>query len=177
MERRRADLAPASADAGLTLVELMVGAAILVIGIVALLGAFLSQITLNEHSRNLTMAINDANRVMERMRQQNTSGACLAPSVAAPAGFATWDAWLADMGAAGGGGKSVQPTPAVNELVVISNTGSDPIQVTVSICWRQRERVLGECTWNGAALVPGDTNGDGIITAPATLSTLLSCRR
>lgn len=162
---------------GLTLVELLIGGLILFVGIAAMFGAFVGQTTLNEHARNHAWAIHDANRVMERLRQQNTGAGCAIPSVAAPAGFASWNAWLTDTGAAGGGGKSVQPTPNTNELIVISSSGVDPIQVTVAVCWRSRARVIGECAWNGVALTPNDADGNGIITSPTMLSTLLTCRQ
>ena len=163
--------------AGFTLVELLVGAVILMIGIVVMLGEVVSESTLNEHARNLTWALNDANRVMERLRQQNSGSGCTTPSAAAPTGFASWDAWLADTTASGGGGKSVQPNPTTNELVVVTSTGSDPLTITVAVCWRHRNRTLGECSWNGAQLVPSDTNGNGVIESPAMLSTLMTCRK
>jgi type II secretory pathway pseudopilin PulG len=162
-----------------TLVELMVGAVILSVAIAALLGAFLTQMTLNEHARNRSLATNDVARVMEEIRRRNSGGACNAPSAAAPAGYASWNAWLADAGAAGGGGKSVQPDPNVNELVAVSASGANPLTVTVAVCWRQRDRIIGECTWNGAALAvnPG-AGGDLTVTeSPAQLATLLTCRR
>jgi len=164
------------AQSAFTLVELLIGMVMLVIAITALLGAFLGQTTLNEHARNLTWAMNDASRVMERLRQQNSAAGCTTPSAATPAGFLTWDAWLADTSATGGGGKSIQPTPAVNELVWVTSSGTDPLQITVAVIWRHRGRVIGEGTWNGAQLVPNDADGDGIIESPAMLSTLMTCR-
>jgi type II secretory pathway pseudopilin PulG len=164
---------------GLTLVEILIGAVILSVAITALLGAFVSQITLNEHARNLTWAVNDASRMMEQIRRQNSGGACAAPSVNPPAGFGSWDAWLTDTTVNGGGGKSIQPNPAVNELMVVTSQGVLPLTVTVAVCWRHRNRTLGECTWNGAVLVPNPgAGGDLLVTeSPAMLSTLMACRR
>lgn len=162
---------------GLTLVELLIGALLLAIGIVTLLEAFVRQQTLNEHARNLSWAMNDATRVMERLRQQNSGATCTTPTLTPPAGFASWDAWLVDTSVNGGGGKSVQPDPVTNELVVPSSSGTDPISLTVAVCWRHRGRTLGECQWVGGALTPSDADGNNIITSPAALSTLLTCRR
>lgn len=106
--------------AGFTLVELIIGAAMLAIAITALLGAFLGQVTLNEHARNLTWAINDANRVMEQLRLRNTSscaGEGNTEPTALPPGFTSWDDWLES---AAGGGKSIQPTPNVNERIAVT---------------------------------------------------------
>lgn len=166
-------------ERGLTLVELVVGVAFMLIAISAMLGAFWTQMSLNEHARNRAWAANDASRVMERVRQQNTGAACAVPNLSAPAGFASWDAWLADTTANGGGGKSVQPNGAVNELVVVTPTGTDPVTVTVAVCWRSRERTLGECTWSGAALSanPGAGGNLAITESPVMLSTLMTCRR
>lgn len=171
-----------------TLVEIVIGAAVLAIAIVALLGAFLGQITLNEHARNLTLAMNDANRIMEQMRQQNTGAGCSTPAVQAPGG-ATWNAWLATTNAGGGksiSGESLPLTPAAagrEELIVVTcqnqagtaycantqfgagewhgpgPTVVNPMRVTVAVCWRHRSRSLGECVWNNALGVLVPTDG------------------
>lgn len=164
---------------GLTLVEVLIGAVILVIALTGLCQAWLSQLTLNEHARYLSWAVNDADRVMERIHQQNANAACSVPTVAPPGGFASWDAWLADTTVSGGGGKSIQTNLAANELVVLSTSGTDPIQVSVAVCWRHRGRTLGECAWNGAALSPnpGVGGNPAITESPGMLSTLIGCRR
>jgi len=159
----------------------MIGVTILVIGIVAMLGAVVSQVTLNEQARNLSWALNDAQRVMERIRQQNSGSGCTTPSTAAPSGFTSWDAWLADTSASGGGGKSIQPTPTTNELIVLTTSGTDPLTITVAVCWRHRNRVLGECRWTGSALIADESlvvaNDTSAIDSPAMLSTLMTCRK
>ncbi|MBI3331241.1 MAG: hypothetical protein HYZ96_03920 [Candidatus Omnitrophica bacterium] len=160
---------------GLTLVELLVGAAVLAVAIAALLGAFLGQLTLNEHARRMSWAANDASRVMEQLRRQNSGGACTIPSANAPGGFGSWDAWLADTTANGGGGKSIQPV--ADELVVVTPVGNNPLTVTVAVCWRHRSRILGECTGAGALAPNPGAGGDPLVTeSPAMLATLLTCR-
>ena len=77
---------------GFTLVEMLMGVAIISIVAVALLGAFLGQSYLRTNARNLTAAMGDATRVMEFIRQQNVG--CAIPSARPPAGSASWDAWL-----------------------------------------------------------------------------------
>ena len=157
----------------------MIGVALLVFGLVAILGVYYSQNVLNEHARNLTLAQNDAGRVLERIREQNVG--CSSPSASAPTGFASWDAWLADASDVGGGGKSIQPDPTTNELVVITTSGTDPIHVTVAVCWRHRERTIGECAWSEATglsadesiTMPSDTDA---IDSPAMLATAMTCR-
>ena len=207
--------------------ELLICVAMLAIAIAALMGAFLGQLMLNEHARNLTWAIHDANRVMERLRQANTN--CQTPSAAvlpvSASNFTSWNAWLASTAADGGGGKSIQPfsgaAPDATERVVVTcqdqdggtastdfcgkgapaqvgtgewnkhqagGTSFDPIRVTVTVCWRHRQRVIGECRWDAGTntLIGDQTSEDNVsvpgdldegIESPATLVTLMTCRR
>ena len=165
---------------GLTLAELLITMAIVAIDIAVLLSSFMGQMTLNEHARYLSLATNDAVRVMEQLRQQNSPGVvCTVPNVAPPAGFLAWDAWLGNTTANGGGGKSL-PASATDELVVVSTpVVADPIRVTVAICWRHKGRIIGECTWNGAALTanPAAGNDPNVTESPAMLVTAITCRQ
>lgn len=165
---------------GFTLVELLIGAALLVLGIVTMLGVLASQFALNEQARNASWALNDATRIMEYIRRQNSGSACQTPSAAVPGGFADWDAWLADTSSSGGGGKSVQPDPAANELIVVNTSGTDPLTITLSVCWRQRARTIGECAWENGALSADESlamaDDTAEIDSPVMLSTLVTCR-
>ena len=189
-------------ESGFTLVEVLLGGITLAIVTSAILGAYIGQITLNEHARNLSLVIQDANRIIEQIRQQNTT--CTSPNVIPPAGT-SWNAWLE----AQVPGKSItSATPNVAERILVTcshrdgpasglcgsnqagagewtnpagNTTHDPLRVTVAVCWRHRNRTIGECTWNGAALVPDDAvampnDTLGAIDSPAMLTTLVTCR-
>lgn len=81
---------------GFTLIEVMMGAAIMAIVSAALVGAFLGQSTLNLTAKNLTAAMTDATRVMEEIRKQNSPGSCTQniPSVKPPSNNTSWDSWL-----------------------------------------------------------------------------------
>ena len=149
---------------GLSLVEFLGGAGLLLIALVTLMSLCVQEQTLNEHSSNMSWATLDADRVMEQLREQNRPG-CIATSANSPAGFASWDDWLAaDIAAGGGGGKSIQPVNQSNETVIVSqlSPGAEPLPVTVAVCWRHRGRAIGDCLSNPA-------------TSPATLVTLLTC--
>ena len=191
---------------GFTLIELLIGIMMLTVAITALLGAFLGQSVLNEHARNLTWAMNDASRVMEQLRQQNTSGACGTPTTVPPAACGgacmSWDDWLES---AAGGGKSLQPNGNSIEQIFVTcqdsvtlvpcgrvdqvgagewssqanNTNYDPLRVAVAVCWQHRNRTIGECAWNAGpqTLTANDADGSGVIDSPATLSTFITCRR
>lgn len=204
------------AQAGATLVDLLLGALLLAIVITALMSALISQTTLNEQSRNLSWAINDAHRVLEQLREQNSGVGCASPTAIPPGAFTSWDAWLA-AAAPAGGGKSINPTQPATERVFVTclqvnpaqpipaagdfcgNDGAgpgadqigtgewrvnlappvtplNPIRLSVSVCWRHRNRTIGsECQWNGAALTSLDGNANGIIDSPAIVSTVITC--
>ncbi len=188
-------------NSGFTLIEIVLGALTLVVAATAILGAYLGQGILNEHARNLSLAVQDANRVIEQIRLQNSPCAGTNPTISPPVGFTSWDAWLTGAG----GLKSIQPTPATTELIVVTcqdrtgaeycpanqmgaewhaagpNTPDNPIRVTVSVCWRQRNRTIGECGFNAGALTPNDAlpmpaDTLGVIDSPAMLTTLVTCR-
>jgi hypothetical protein len=157
---------------GLTLVELLIGSAVLAAAAMAFVTALMHQMILLEHSRNVTWATIDAARVLERLRLQNSGGVCM--GVAPPAGFADWDAWLQAPIGAGGGGKTIQPDPSNNERVAVNPpVGADPLVVTVAVCWRHRGRLIGTCVPNGAALAD---DPDGVTDSPALIASQFTCR-
>lgn len=198
---------------GLTLIELLLGGMTLAITAAAILGAYLGQVTLNEHARNLALAVHDANRVIEQVRQINSpcTSNPLIPTVIPvdaagnPQPTWTWNTWMTTGNP--GAPKSFQPDPDTNERIVVTcqasdgssycpstqmgsewhapdavATAEDPIRVTVAVCWRHRQRTIGECRWDGAALIPDDTlnvAGDtaSVIDSPAMLTTLVTCRQ
>jgi len=114
---------PKSLVCGFTLIEVMMGIAVLVIVIAALLGGFVGQAMLNGHARNLTLAMNDTTRIMEQIRAQNASANCPSgvPSATPPAQSQSWDTWL---NTAAGGGKSINRLDAT-ALEVVAVTCQD----------------------------------------------------
>src|SRR3990167_4535612 len=111
-------------SSGFTLIEVVLGAMTLAVAIAAILGAYLGQLTLNEHARNISLAVHDANRVIEQMRQENTPCTVFTnpprPEIV-PAGAASWNGWMDAAGVT----KSLQPNPAVNELIVVTCQDAD----------------------------------------------------
>jgi len=148
----------------------MLGASILAVAIVALLGAAFGQSFLSASARNLTLGMNDATRIMEQMRESNLG--CTTPTALPPLKgdakdpelrFETWDQWLSSLDP----GKNMEPSAL--ELVAVTcengdgteycgknqvstkewtrgnrpETNFDPIRVTVAVGWRQQQRVMG----------------------------------
>ena len=205
-----------AAGGGFTLIEIILAGMTLAIALAALLGAFLGQLTLNEHARNLSLAVHDANRVIEQIRQDNMN--CTMPNIDPRdlAGAPTsWNAWLQ----AQNPGKSIPnadrnaeeqimvtclrrnpSAPPLNPADYCGTGGTaqvgpgewrvnggtttfDPLLLTVSVCWRHRGRVIGECAWNaGANRLDAADGGNGpnpnagVIDSPASLMTLVTCR-
>lgn len=198
----------------MTLVELLIAISVLTIAVAAIFVAQLGQVALSDHARNLSVAIGDANRVLEEIRRQNAK--CGSPSAAPPpsATRPSWDDWLADTGASGGGGKNLPPS--LNERVIVtcrsqdntafcvksqvgnpsssewhyalsplSGAPSDPMRVTVAVCWSDRGRIFGECKWsagNAPPLVPDDnlaypggSDTPNVIDSLAMSTTLVTC--
>lgn len=58
---------------GFSLIELMFGVSILVVVIIATLSAAINSIFLNESSRNIVIAANDAQYALEQIKMQNFS--------------------------------------------------------------------------------------------------------
>lgn len=121
---------------GFTLIEVMMAAAVLAVVLVALTGSLTGQEYMKLHARNLTLAMNDATRVMEEIRRRNTgsTGTCAdgVPSVRPPAHpwggyYGNWDAWLgAPPELWGGGGKQVQtPDSRRYELIAVTCQGDE----------------------------------------------------
>ena len=76
---------------GFTLIELVIGIAVLITALLGLLGVFVGIYALNESSRNLTIATHLADRVMEEIRNSDFATE-IQPNAQQPtdAGWAAW---------------------------------------------------------------------------------------
>lgn len=119
MDRRK------NRPSGFTLIELVVSTLIVAVGIVALMGTFLSGLGLVESGRNMAVAAADARTVFEEMRRLSGSGL---PSVTGR----NWAAWSA----------GAQLTSLPNETVAVGfqNPAADPLRATVTVNWSERNR-------------------------------------
>jgi Tfp pilus assembly protein PilE len=116
---------------GFTLLELMISAAIMAGAILAILALFVNYLVLIETSKNTTVAINDAQAVLEAIRNTEPflvsnvtgnypTGVDLAPNF----GF----------------------NKLQNEAIYVSygSLAADPLQITVTVNWQEKARNRSE---------------------------------
>lgn len=110
---------------GFTLIEVVVSTLIVVVGIVALLGAFLSGLILVESGRNMAVASADARAVFEEMRRLSAGGI-------GPVTARNWSTWSQGAGL----------TALQNEAVAVRfrNPAVDPVEATVTVSWSEKNR-------------------------------------
>jgi len=144
---------------GFTLIEVMIAAAILAIVLCGLLVTYIRCFELISTSRNLTFAVNAAQRKIEEMRDY------------------TFSQIYTDYN---NQNFTVDEIGAGNSRGVIYVDNSDPVllKVTISVCWRQQgSRIIGEDLNLNGILDPGeDLNGNNMIDSPAQLVTLIAAR-
>ena len=139
---------------GLTLMELMLAMLVLVTALVSISVAYVACFELNETSKNTTLFINAAQKEMERIKNDefgdidDQDDATFTPDYL--------------------------PGDSIGSINVDS-TNPDLLEVTVSICWRQKSgRIVGEAVDVGGVLTLQDLDVDGIIDSPVQLTTLIS---
>lgn len=150
--------------------ELMIASAVLLIALVGLLATYAGCYRLNETARNLTIAVNLGQEQLEGIRNH---------------GFASI---VTDYSAGGTPGDTFTPAPLDGSgIITIINNGDDDahvtnvdlIEVTITICWRQRGNlIVGEDAdldgnW---VLASEDANGNGRFDSPAQIVTLIARR-
>ena len=110
---------------GFTLVEVVVSTLIVAVGIVALLGTFLSGLILVESGRGMAVASADARAVFEEMRRLSAGGV-------GPVTARNWSVWSQQAGL----------TTLQNETVGVRfrNPAADPVEATVTVNWLEKNR-------------------------------------
>lgn len=103
----------------LTLIELLLAAAILAFVLAGILALFIGCMFLNETNRNLTTASSHAQFAMEEVKSTSFK------SISS----ANWNSALITA-------KGL--TPLNNETIIISASGTDPIYVAVTVNWIER---------------------------------------
>lgn len=143
---------------GFTLLELMVAAGLVIVALSGLLAVFAHMITLNENSRNLTLAMAACQDKMEEIRDAAFSSiSSYNGSHFDPQGFSASQA---------------------EGAVHVNNSNPSLLQVQVSVSWKTRSnRVIGEDkNLNGILDAGEDTNPNLMLDSPATINTLMAQR-
>ncbi len=110
----------------LTLIEVLIAAAILTMVLVGTILAFTRCIMLNEHNRNLTIATMHAQYVMEDIK--NTNFNLILDSI----NNGDWNWGDAEIGAVG-------LSPLSNEIITITVSGTDLLDITINVSWKDME--------------------------------------
>ena len=141
---------------GFTLMEVLLAAAILASAISAILMTYYSCFVLISTSKNINITANAAMGLMEEIR-----------SSAFPRIVDDYN----------GLNFIVNNIPQSRGVVYVDDTNPELLQVTISVCWRQGNRVIGEDTNLNGQLDAGEVdNGNNIIDSPVQLVTIIANR-
>ncbi len=139
---------------GFTLVELLISAAILTFVLCGILITYSSCITLVKTSKNINSATNAAQAKIEEIRAYS------------------FDDIVADYNSET---YAVDDIPGSVLVIYADDANTELLKVTISVCWRQGNRVIGEDIDLDGVLDAGeDANGNGIIDSAVTLVTLIT---
>ena len=112
-----------SQNKGFTLAEVMFATAILLIALVALLGAYYHFYILSETLKGTTIAIGDARKVLEEIRATSYN------SLSAITGT-NWTIWAGNNGC----------VQLADEVVTVTFSGTDPLNTVIDVTWLQKSR-------------------------------------
>ena len=158
MRKLREGVVSVGSRKALTLVEVALGAAILTVVLLSIISVYIKCIELVSASKSMTFAVNEAQAKMEGIRDHNyyliyadyNNGTFTVPGIAP------------------GGNKGV---------IYVDNSDPDLLKVTISVCWRERGRIIGEdINFNGVLDSGEDKNYNGIIDSTAQLVLLITQR-
>jgi len=141
---------------GFTLVEILLATGILALAICGILAMYISCFTLIATSKNVNIATDAALGLLEEIRSSQFT------RIVDDYNGLTF---------------TVNNIPASRGIVYVDDTNSELLKVTVSVCWRQGNRTIGEDTNLNGVLDSGeDVNGNGIIDSTVELVTLIANR-
>ena len=144
-----------------TLIELLISLFIGVVVIGALLGLVNYTSELQETSRNKMIALNDARQVIEQIKY---------------AADTSFDNAISQYSAAANQTFTPAGLDARGRIILnnVAGGGGDLYDVMVLVCWRQRRnRIIGECVNSGGVLQFSDSDGDGNLESPCSLTTAI----
>jgi len=136
---------------GFTFAEILLAAAILAFALCALLATYISCIVLYTTSKNVNIATNASLGLAEEIRTDSFS------RIYGDYNNLTF---------------IVNDIPSSRGVVYVNQSNPDLLTVTISVCWRQGNKIFGEDTnLNGVLNSGEDTNANGIIDGPVQIIT------
>lgn len=143
-------------NSGITLLELMIATAVLVVAITGLVAIFTRFPSLNENARKLSLAVTASQDKMEEIRNSDFGILYTTYNGVSfdPAGF---------------------PPSEAEGSIYIDNTNPNLLAIYVSVSWMESSnRIVGEDTNLNGILDSGeDLNGDERLNSPAEVVTLM----
>lgn len=141
---------------GVTLVEMLLAAVILAYAVCGILALHVSCFDLVSTSKNISIAVNASQGLMEEIRNASF-----------PQIFDNYNNL----------NFTVNTMSSNRGVVYVDDTDPELLRVTISVCWNQRNRIIGEDrNLNGALEAGEDANNNGVIDSPAQLVTLVANR-
>jgi len=144
-------------EKGLTLAEVLLATAILAFAVCAILTAYISCAALAATSKNVNIATDAALGLAEEIRSTTF--------IDIPGSYNQLNFTLNDIAQSRG-------------VVYVDDTNPELLEVTISVCWKQGNRIIGADTNLNGILDAGeqDIDGDGIIHSPVQLLTRIANR-
>ena len=147
---------------GFTLLEVLFSLGILAFTICGLLVTYTSSMVLLATAKNANIATNAAMGLMEQIHTDTFSRIAN-----------DYDGMVFTVN----GMPSINGRPSSSGFVYVNDTNPELLNVTISICWRQGNRVIGEdADLDGTLNNTEDVNGNGIADSPVELESLIANR-
>jgi prepilin-type N-terminal cleavage/methylation domain-containing protein len=141
---------------GFTLIEVALAMGLAAIAICGLLATYLSCLFLSSTSKDIHIAAEAAQGLMEQIRTDSFSQI-----------VSDYDGLIFN----------VTALPTNRGVVYVNDSNPELLNVTISVCWNESGRVMGEDTnLNGVLNAGEDKNNNTIIDSPVQLVTLIANR-
>jgi hypothetical protein len=143
----------------LTLIEMMIATGILAYALCGILAMYISCFDLIATSKNIGIATTAAQGLLEEIRSASFDQIY--------DDYDTYDNGIVI---------TVDNMPTNRVAVKVDDSDPELLRITISVCWRQKNRLIGEDSNLNGTLDAGEDDGDNIIDSPVQLITLLANR-
>jgi len=160
-----------SSQRSFTLVEVLIATVIVVIALCGIMATYVSCFELLYVSKNVSIATNAAQGLMEEIRgHRNPCSSSTIPftQIANDYNCSDSETGYNDLNFI------VNNMPTSRGVVSIDDTDPELLRITISVCWKQNNRLFGEDkNLNGVLDAGEDANGNSIIDSPVQLIALV----